>query len=219
VSAPLSKEPQAQRVPPFVPTPPQILGPDQASLSTAIYSTHDNPPRGFGQASHNDMAMTSRLPIRSSARTASMKSGPPPLNNTAPSQPSSIMDRPPSRPESASSNRTTRVSRLEIVVVQLTFEHTGSRLLPLDLTKSGDAIIPYLQSHVLKMSGKQLNRSIHEMEITTLKENDSKSQSCALDEEEFFDYVWEGMVEFMRGNRASGASKKAEFRLDIRSSG
>jgi hypothetical protein len=148
-----------------------------------------------------------------------MKSGPPPLNNTAPSQPSSIMDRPPSRPESASSNRTTRVSRLEIVVVQLTFEHTGSRLLPLDLTKSGDAIIPYLQSHVLKMSGKQLNRSIHEMEITTLKENDSKSQSCALDEEEFFDYVWEGMVKFMRGNRASGASKKAEFRLDIRSSG
>jgi hypothetical protein len=148
-----------------------------------------------------------------------MKSGPPPLNSTAPPQPSSSMDRPPSRPESASSTRATRVSRLEIVLVQLSFERAGSRLLPLDLTKNGDAIIPYLESQVVKMGGgKQLNRSIHEIEITTLKGNDPKSQSCSLDEE-LFDYVWEGMVEFMRDNRASGANKKAEFRLDIGLSG
>jgi hypothetical protein len=103
---------------------------------------------------------------------------------------------------------------LDTVLVQLSFEGMGKRLLPLDLTKNGDEIIPYLEPHILKMSGKQLDRSIHEMEITSLKENDSGSQSSSLSEDGF-DYVWDAMVEFMRENRASGASKKPEFRLDI----
>ncbi len=142
-----------------------------------------------------------------------MNSGPPSFHNP-PSQPPSIMDRPPSRPQSASSTRTTKASKLDTVLVQLSFEGMGKRLLPLDLTKNGDEIIPYLEPHILKMSGKQLDRSIHEMEITSLKENDSGSQSSSLSEDGF-DYVWDAMVEFMRENRASGASKKPEFRLDI----
>jgi hypothetical protein len=84
--------------------------------------------------------------------------------------------------------------------------------LPLDLTKNGDEIIPYLEPHIFKLSGgKQLDRSIHEIKITPLKETESEVASSSLDEE-VFEYIWDGMVEFMRGNRTS---KKPEFRLDI----
>ena len=104
---------------------------------------------------------------------------------------------------------------MDTVLVQLSFEGTGKRLLPLDLTKNGDEILLYLQPKIFRMSGKQLDRSIHEMEITLLKGNDSESQSSSLGEDEF-DYIWDAMVEFMRENRAGGAGKKPEFRLDIR---
>ena len=100
------------------------------------------------------------------------------------------------------------------MLVQLSFEGTGNRLLPLDLTKNGDEIIPYLEPHIFNMSGKQLDRSIHDMVITPLNKNDSESQSYSLSEH-VFDYVWDAMVEFMCENRASEASKKPEFRLDI----
>jgi hypothetical protein len=86
--------------------------------------------------------------------------------------------------------------------------------MPLDLTKNGDEIIPYLEPYIFKMSGKGLDRSVHEMEITPLKENNSEALSCSLSEDGF-DYVWDAMVEFMRENRTGGASKKPEFRLDI----
>jgi hypothetical protein len=101
---------------------------------------------------------------------------------------------------------------LETVVVQLSFEGTGRRLLPLDLTKNADQVIPYLEPHILKMSGKQLDRSIHEIEIIPLKEDGPEPESSSLGD---LDYCWGAMVEFMRENRASGASKKAEFRFAI----
>jgi hypothetical protein len=144
-----------------------------------------------------------------------MNSGPPSvLHNPQPSQPSVIMERESSRPGSASSTRTTKSSKLDTVLVQLSFESMGKRLLPLDLTKNGDEIIPYLEPHISKMSGKQLDRSIHEIKITPLKENESEPLESSL-AEDGFDYIWDAMVEFMRENRAGAASKKPEFRLDI----
>jgi hypothetical protein len=120
-----------------------------------------------------------------------MNSGPPPTQPAA-----SIMEREPSRPGSASSTRTTKSSKLDTVLVQLSFEGTG----------------PYLEPHIFKMSGgKPLDRSIHEIRITPLKETESEAPSSSLDEE-VFEYIWDGMVEFMRENRTS---KKPEFRLDI----
>jgi len=199
MSSPLSLGPA--NVPPPAPTPPQ-LGPYQASSATSIHSVHDSPTQ-----------MTSRLPLRTTVRTATMNSGPPSFNNPPATQPAaSIMERESSRPGSASSTRTTRSSKLDTVVVQLSFEGTGNRLLPLDLTKNGDEIIPYLEPHIFKLSGgKQLDRSIHEIKITPLKETESEAPSSSL-AEEVFEYIWDGMVEFMRGNRSS---KKPEFRLDI----
>lgn len=192
------------KVPPPAPTPPQ-LGPFQASSATSIHSIHDSPTQ-----------TPSRLPLRTSSRTATMNSGPPSLNNQPPTQPAaSIMERESSRPGSASSTRTTK-SNLDTVLVQLSFEGTGNRFLPLDLTKNGDEIIPYLESEIFKMSGgKQLNRSIHEIKITPVKETESSAPSSSLDEE-MFEYIWGGMVEFMREHRTS---KKPEFRLDIGWSG
>jgi hypothetical protein len=82
-------------------------------------------------------------------------------------------------------------------------------------TKNRDEIIPYLEMHNSKMSGgKRLDRSIHEIKITPLKENASEPLESSLDEETF-DYIWEGMVEFIRENKASSATKRPEFRLDI----
>lgn len=199
MSSPLSLE--LAKVPPPAPTPPQ-LGLYQASSATSIHSIHDSP-----------IQSQSRIPLRASARTATMNSGPPSFNNPPPTQPAaSIMERELSRPGSASSTRTTKSSKLDTVLVQLSFEGTGNRLLPLDLTKNGDEIIPYLEPHIFKLSGgKQLDRSIHEIKITPLKETESEAPSSSLDEE-VFEYIWDGMVEFMRENRTT---KKPEFRLDI----
>jgi hypothetical protein len=116
------------------------------------------------------------------------------------------------RTSSASSNRTAKSSRLETVLVQLSFEGTGTRRLPLDLTMHADQVLPYLEPHIFKMSGKQLDCSIHEIEITPLKEDGPEPQSCPLSD---FDYVWDAMVQFMRENRIGGASKKTEFRVSI----
>jgi hypothetical protein len=101
---------------------------------------------------------------------------------------------------------------LDTVLVQLSFEGTGKRLLPLDLTKNADEVIPYLEPYIFKMSGKQLDCSIHEIEIIPLKEDGPEPESSSLSD---FDYSWDAMVEFMRDNRAGGVSKKAEFRFAI----
>jgi hypothetical protein len=130
-------------------------------------------------------------------------SGHPPVN----------IDGPPPRTDSASSNRTTKSIKTDTVLIQLSFEGKGKKLLPLDLTKNSDEIIPYLEPYISKMSGgKQLDLSIYEIEIEALKENPPEPESSSLGD---FDYSWDAMVEFMRENRASGTSKKAEFRFAI----
>jgi hypothetical protein len=122
------------------------------------------------------------------------------------------MERELSRPGSASSTRTTKSSKQDTVLVELSFEGAGKRMLALDLTKTGDEIIPYLEPHIAKLSGgRQLNRAIHEIRITPLKEGGGEASSSSLDEE-MFEYTWDGLVEFMRHNRTG---KRPEFRLDI----
>ncbi|KAE9369793.1 hypothetical protein N431DRAFT_443418 [Stipitochalara longipes BDJ] len=188
------------QVPPAAPSPPQ-LGVYQASSTTSIRSNHNS-----------SNYTSSRLPLRTAGRTATMNSGPPPLNNPPPTQPAaSIMERESSRPGSASSTRTTKSSKQDTVLVQLSFEGRGNRLLALDLTKNGDEIIPYLEPDIIKLSGKPLDRSIQEIKIFPLKETDLEGPSSSLGEE-VFEYIWDGMVEFMRKHRTA---KKPEFRLDI----
>lgn len=143
-----------------------------------------------------------------------MNSGPLPLNNPPPTQrTASIMERESPRPGSASSAGTTKSSKSDIVVVQLSFEGIGNRRLTIDLTKNGDEIIPYLEPHIRKISsGKELDRSIHEIMIIPLVETVSEPPSSSLGEDEF-EYIWESMVQFMRDHRSN---KSPEFRLDIR---
>lgn len=101
-----------------------------------------------------------------------------------------------------------------MVTVQISFQGTGKRISALDLTKSADEVISYLQPHVLKLSGQQLNRENHELTITAVRAKGTKadSQSCSLGEDEL-DCTWDAMVEFIRENRA--IDKKPEFLLDI----
>ncbi len=75
-------------------------------------------------------------------------------------------------------------------------------------------MIPYLEPHISKLSGKQLDRSMHEMKITPLRESNMEPLDSPL-AEDGFEYIWGAMVEFMGKNRAGPASKGPEFLLDI----
>lgn len=203
-------------VPPEVPMAPQLLRPFEESTSTSIHSVHDNSNHGFRQGpSHNDVAAPSRLPLRKAGKTATMNSGPPSVpHNPQQSHYSTIMERESSRPGSASSNRTTKSSKQDNALVQLSFEGKGKRLLVLDLTMHGDKMIPYLEPQIVKLSGKQLDRSMHEMKVTPLRESNMEPLDSPL-AEDGFEYIWGAMVEFMGQNRAGPASKGPEFLLDI----
>jgi hypothetical protein len=203
-------------VPPEVPMAPQLLQPLEQSTSTSIRSVHDSPNHGFRQGpSHNDVAAPSRLPLRKAGKTATMNSGPPSvLHNPQPSQSSIVMERESSRPGSASSTRTTKSSKQDTAMVQLSFEGKGKKLLLLDLTMHGDKMIPYLEPHISKLSGKQLDRSVHEMKITPLRESNMEPLESSL-AEDGFEYFWGAMVEFMGQNRVGPTSKGPEFLLDI----
>jgi hypothetical protein len=126
-----------------------------------------------------------------------------------------MMEQPPSRPQSASSTKTAKPLKGNTVTVQISLQGNGKRISALDLTKSADGIISYLELHVLKLSKnlKQLDRDDHELTITPVKGTDADSQSYSLREDEL-DCTWDAMVEFMRENRAV-ESKKPEFLLDI----
>ena len=214
VASPLELEPSG--VPSEVPMAPQLLEPFEESTSTSIHSIHGSPNHGFRQdPSHNDMAAPSRLPLRKAGKTAAMNSGPPSvLHNPQPSQTSIVMEQESSRPGSVSSTRTTKSSKQDNALVQLSFEGKGKRLLLLDLTMHGDKMIPYLEPHISKLSGKKLDRSMHEMKITPLRESNMEPLICPL-AEDGFEYIWGAMVEFMGQNRAGPASKGPEFLLDI----
>ena len=203
-------------VPPKVPMAPHLLEPFEESTSTSIHSVHGSSNHGFRQGpSHNDVAAPSRLPLRKAGKTATMNSGPPSvLHNPQPSQSSIVMERESSRPGSASSTRTTKSSKQDNALVRLSFEGQGKKVLLLDLTMHGDKMIPYLEPHISKLSGKQLDRSMHEMKITPLRESNMEPQFCPL-AEDGFEYIWGAMVEFMWQNRAGPASKGPEFLLDI----
>ncbi|CZR51163.1 uncharacterized protein PAC_01038 [Phialocephala subalpina] len=214
VNSPLSLDPQDFCQVPPVPTPPQHQGFRQSS-STAIYSVHGSSPQGFGQASHSDFGMPNHQPPGPSARTDTMTSGPRSMYNSVSSRPPSMMERSPSRPQSASSTKTARPSKLNTVLVQLSFKGSGKMILALDLTKSGDEIVSYLEPLILKLSkGQHLDRSVHDLTITPLNGTEAEPQISPLSEEQF-DYTWDAMAEFMRENRAGAESKKAEFQLDI----
>jgi hypothetical protein len=126
VASPLELEPSG--VPSEVPMAPQLLGPFEESTSTSIHSIHGSPNHGFRQdPTHNDMAAPSLLPLRKAGKTATMNSGPPSvLHNPQPSQTSIVMERESSRPGSASSTRTTKSSKQDNALVQLSFEGKGS---------------------------------------------------------------------------------------------
>lgn len=199
-------------VPPEVPMAPQLLGPFEGSTSTSIRSVNSSPNYGFRRGpSHNDVLASIRLPLRKAGKTATMNSGPPSIH---PSQPSIVMERESSRPGSASSTRATKSSKRDTVLVQLSFEENGKRLLFLDLTMHGDMMIPFLEPQIFKLSGKQLDRSMHEMKITPLRESNMERLECPL-AEDGFEYIWSAIVEFMRQNRADPARIGPEFLLDI----
>ena len=190
MSSPLLLQPQASR-------PPQ-LDLYQTQVVSSIHSGQDSPIHGFRQISHKDMERASRLPLRKYGTIASTNSKPPSIfRNPSPLQPLSIIEHNISRPTSGLSIRTvqsSKPSRLDIVLVQLSFEGKGNRIMPLDLTKCGDEILPYLDSQVLKISHSQLDRSVHEITITPLKENGSQPLSASLSEGEF-DYSWDVIVD------------------------
>ncbi|KAN0102715.1 hypothetical protein V8E51_011028 [Hyaloscypha variabilis] len=200
-------------VPPEVPMAPQLLGRFEQSTSSSIHSVHDSPNHGFRQGpSHT---APSRLPLRKPGKTATMNSGPPSVpHNPQQSHYSTIMERESSRPGSASSNRTTKSSKQDNALVQLSFEGKGKKLLLLDLTMHGDKMIPYIEPHISKLSGKQLDRSMHEMKITPLRESNIEPLESPL-AEDGFEYIWGAMVHFMGQNRAGLGSQGPEFLLDI----
>jgi hypothetical protein len=215
VNSPLSL-PQASHVPPHVPIPPQhvLYQPGRGPSSSAIYSIPGNTIREDGQNGRNNMTMSSHLPLRPSGKTATMISGSViHHDHNSGYAPASMDGPPPPRTGSAASDRTARFIRSEIILIQLSFEGKGKRLVPLDLTKSADEVIPFLESHISKMTAdKQLDLSIYEMEIFHLKENVHEPESSSLLSD--LEYSWDAMVEFMLENRTEG-TKKAEFRLAI----
>jgi len=123
--------------------------------------------------------------------------------------PASI-DRPPSRTGSASSNRTARSSRSENVLIELSFsfDRRGKKLIPIDLNTKSDGLVSYLNSRIPK--DKQLDSSVHQIEIASLRENAPEPIASHLSD---LDYSWDVMVEFMRDNRNAG--KKVDFRFVI----
>lgn len=122
------------------------------------------------------------------------------------------MDGPPPRTGSAASNRTARSIGSETVLTRLTFQTKGNKLVPLDLTKSADEIIPYLAPSVGKIAGNDgLDLSIYEITITSVKDNATEPVSSALID---IEYSWGAIVEFIRENRIDGF-KKAECHLAI----
>lgn len=135
------------------------------------------------------------------------------MYNSVSSRSPSVTEQPPSRPESVSSTKTVKPPRGNVVAVQISFQRTGKRISALDLTKSAEGVISYLQPHVLKISGQQLDQNNHELTITPMKGTEADSQSYSLKEDEL-DYTWDAMVEFIKENRAV-ESKKPEFLLDI----
>lgn len=215
VNSPLSLDPQSPypgQVPPPVPSPPQHRRFHQQS-STAIYSVQGSPPETFDQGSHRDFGIRNHQHPRPSATTDTMTSELRSVYNSVESRSSSITEQPPSSPQSVSSSKTAKPPRSNIVTVQISFQGVGKRISGLDLTKSADGVISYLQPHVLRISGQQLDREVHELTITPVKGTEADSQSYSLREDEL-DCTWDAMVEFIRENRAV-ESKKQEFLLDI----
>jgi hypothetical protein len=198
-SSPRPIDQQAPGMPP-APTPPHLVL-YQTSSSSGIHSYEGN-------------TVTQSHYQRPSAKTTAASSGPPLINHPALSQPSSSIDRLPSRPPSAQSTGTANSSKSDVVTVYFSFQGRGKRVLRLDLTKYEDEILPSLEPHIHKITkGEQeLNRSVHEMVVTPLKGNTSEALTSPLSEEEF---VWEAIVEFISENRVPGQGRKPEFLLNI----
>lgn len=97
-------------------------------------------------------------------------------------------------------------------MIQLSFQGKGKKWMSMDLTKSGDAIIAWLEPHVTRMSGKAFDRVNYELSVTPCQKSDDDTITTPLDS---FDELWESVQELVKDNRGDPDSKKPEFRFDI----
>ncbi|KAH7356407.1 hypothetical protein BKA65DRAFT_207065 [Rhexocercosporidium sp. MPI-PUGE-AT-0058] len=222
VRSPLALDPQdTWNTKPPAPTAPPAVHPElyQRQSSTAMYSTGHSPHHSFGRAPTQSSSRTTvHHAPETSVRTDPSVSGSRPFHNTFSSMPPpSSMDRPPSRPQSAASSKTTKSCGMEAVLIQLSFEGKGKRLVFLDLAKTGDEFIPWLEPHVRKMpGGKRFDRNNYELKVTPFHKGEEDATSTPLSESSL-DHCWESVIDFMRENRADGGSKKPEFCFDVES--
>lgn len=104
---------------------------------------------------------------------------------------------------------------MDTIMIQFSFEGKGKRILPLDLSKTGDQIIPWLEPHILKMSnGRPLDRDNHELKVIPFYGTDEDALSTPLSED-YFDHTWEIIKGFVRENRADAENPTPEFRFVI----
>ncbi|PVH81844.1 hypothetical protein DL98DRAFT_530895 [Cadophora sp. DSE1049] len=220
LQSPFALDPQDSRnristVPPAVPPAPPAVHAQffQRPPSSAIYT--GGPSQTYGRpAAQDDPGTTFQHAPRMSVRTDSSGSGSRAYHTAIPSMGGSHMEESPSRPQSASSSTTAKQPRSDPVIIQLSFKGKGKRVIPMDLTRTGDAVIAWLEPHVCKMSGTTFDRVNYELKVTPSQKGDEDSITTPLSED-CFDYSWETVKEYVQENRGDPRSRQPEFRFDI----
>ncbi|XMA12825.1 hypothetical protein WAI453_005616 [Rhynchosporium graminicola] len=196
---------------PPVPTPPAAAQAEYGHpfSTNSIHTRQDHPHDTSGHPPQSDSGQTAYQRPLSSVRTATSVAESRPYHDASSTVP------PPSTSSSnpATSTQIGSLSRENTVVIQLSFGGQGKKIVPLDLTKSGDQIFPWLEPHVLRLTGNvHLDKAIHELKVVPLQGSNREAETTALSD---LDYCWDTIQYFIQQNRANKKHRRAEFCFDI----
>ncbi|KAL2073855.1 hypothetical protein VTL71DRAFT_11181 [Oculimacula yallundae] len=197
---------------PRAPTAPPAVQPEysQPYSSDSIHTGQGLRFNNGRQQPQSDSGQTVHYAPQTTVGASSSTTGSRAYHDASSIHPRSSANDSPSSQPSVPSSHTTRASR---IVIQLSFQGKGKRNVPLDLSKTGDQVVPWLEPLVLKMTGGiALDINIHELEVTPLHGSIQEPEVISLCD---LDYCWDTIKDFVERNRAGETNKGAEFRFHI----